>query len=106
MGGVDKGVEDGVQQQLSKVVDGVGDEGGDAEVVGAGLAVAEFQVVEVNAGKEQQGVLVVCGELVLGPVVLGARTVERGMDDGLDGIEMLDYLLALFQLLLGTLLVP
>jgi hypothetical protein len=66
MWGVGERVEDGVEEQLAEVVDGVGDEGGDAEVVGAGLALAEVEVGEVDAGEEEERVLVVGGELVLG----------------------------------------
>jgi hypothetical protein len=103
--GVGERVEDGVKEKLAKVVDGVGDEGGDAEVVGAGLALAEVEVGEVDAGEEEERILVVGGELVLGLessvshvypkwgnahlVVFGARPVERRMHNGLYRVEAL-----------------
>jgi hypothetical protein len=54
-----------VEEEFAEVVDGVGDEGGDAEVVGAGLAVAEFEGADVDAGEVEEGVFVVGGEFVL-----------------------------------------
>jgi hypothetical protein len=63
--GADEGVEDGMQQQLAEVVDGVADEGGDAEVVGARLAVAQLEGADVDAGEVEEGVFVVGGEFVL-----------------------------------------
>ena len=61
---VDERVENGVEEKLAKVVDGVGDEGGNAEVVGTRLAFTELELGNVDTGKIEEGVLVVCGELV------------------------------------------
>ena len=63
--GADEAVEDGVQQQLAEVVDGVADEGGDGQVVGARLAVAQLEGADVDAGEVEEGVFVVGGEFVL-----------------------------------------
>ena len=51
-------IQNGVQKQLAKVVDGIGDEGGDAEVVGARDALAFWKFFEVDAGQVQEGVFV------------------------------------------------
>jgi len=63
---VGEGIEDRVQQQLAEVVDAVGDEGGDGEVVGARLAVRGGEAGEVDAGEVEERVFVVRGELVFG----------------------------------------
>lgn len=59
-------VEDRVQQQLAEVVDRVGHERRDGEVVGAGLPLGGREVVEGDAGEVEEGVFVVRGEFVLG----------------------------------------
>jgi hypothetical protein len=63
--GADERVEDGVEEELAEVVDGVADEGGDGQVVRARLAVAQLEGADVDAGEVEEGVLVVGGELVL-----------------------------------------
>lgn len=45
VGRLGEGVQDGVQQQFTEVVDGVGDEGGHAEVVGAGDTLGFVEVL-------------------------------------------------------------
>ena len=55
-----------MEEKLAKVVDGVGNEGGDAEVVGTRLALAELELGHVDTGEIEESILVVCGELVLG----------------------------------------
>lgn len=64
--GVGEGAEDGVEEELAEVVDGVGDEGRDAEVVGAVLAVFEGERSDVDAGEVEEGVFVVCSEFGFG----------------------------------------
>lgn len=73
MGGGDEGVEDGVEEELAEVVDGVGDEGCDAEVVGAALGFFRGEGGEVDAGEVEEGVAVVGGEVMfcLGKTVSG-----------------------------------
>ena len=63
--GADEGVEDGVQQEFAEVVDRVGDEGGDAEVVGARARFRAREGFEIDAGEVEEGVAVVGGEVVL-----------------------------------------
>ena len=82
-----QGVEDGVQEELAEVVDGVGDEGGDAEVVGAGVGLGGGELCDVDAGEVEEGVAVVGGEVLLGLVVAGVCAVEGGVYLGLDGVE-------------------
>ena len=43
-----------MEQELAEVVDGVGDEGGDAEVIGAGLSLTKVKIGEIDAGKEEE----------------------------------------------------
>ena len=64
MRGRGKGVEDGVQQELAEVVDGVGDQGRDAEVVGAGLEIGGGEGGEVDTGEVEEGVMIIGGEVV------------------------------------------
>lgn len=66
VGCVDERIEDRVEKELSKVVDGVGDEGSDAEVVGTRLALAELELADVDTREIEEGVFVICRELVLG----------------------------------------
>lgn len=66
MRGLRQRVQDRVQQQLAEVVDRVGDQGGNAEVVGAGDTFALWELLEVDAGQVQQGVFVEGGEFLLG----------------------------------------
>lgn len=66
VGGFGERVQDWVQEELAEVVDGVGDEGGDAEVVGAGDALGFGEVLEVDAGQVEEGVFVKGGEFLLG----------------------------------------
>ena len=58
-------VEDRVQEQFAEVVDRVGDEGGDAEVVGARPGFRGRERFEVDAGEVEERVAVVGGEVVL-----------------------------------------
>jgi len=64
--GVGECVQDGVEKELAEVVDGVGDESGNAEVIGTSLAFAKVKIGEVDAGEEEERILVVCRKLVLG----------------------------------------
>lgn len=64
--GVGEGAQDGVEEELAEVVDGVGDEGCDAEVVGAVLAVFEGEGFDVDTGEVEEGVFVVCSEFGFG----------------------------------------
>lgn len=66
MGCVDERVEDRVEEELAKVVDGIGDEGGDAEIVGTRLALAQLEFGDVDTGEVQEGVFIICGKLVFG----------------------------------------
>ena len=94
-----QGGEDGVQEELAEVVDAVGDEGGDAEVVGAGLGVRRGEGGEVDAGEVEEGVFVVGAEVERGLVVGGVDAVEgrvhfgfdavEGVEDGFGGVEVL-----------------
>jgi len=83
----DEAVEDGVQQQLTEVVDRVGDQGGDAEVVGAGLGFGGGEGVEVDAGEVEEGVLVVSAVVAGGLVVGRVDAVEGRVHFGLDAVE-------------------
>lgn len=58
-----QGREDGVEEELAEVVDGVGDECGDAEVVGAAKTGVGGHVVEGNAGEVEEGRPVVRREI-------------------------------------------
>lgn len=60
--GVFERVEDGVQEELAKVVDGLAEQGGDGEVVGAFLLLGGAEVGDVDAGEVEEGVFVVGGE--------------------------------------------
>ena len=82
-----QGGEDGVQQELAEVVDAVRDEGGDAEVVGAGLGVVRGEGGEVDAGEVEEGVFVVGAEVEGGLVVGGVDAVEGGVDFGFHAVE-------------------
>lgn len=55
-----------MQQELAEVVDRVGDEGGNAEVVGAGDTFALRELFEVDAGQVEEGIFVEGGEFLLG----------------------------------------
>ena len=52
-------VENWVEEELAEVVDAVGDEGRDAEVVGSGLPLALVEVGELYAGEVEERVFVV-----------------------------------------------
>lgn len=59
MRGIRKGVEDWVEEKLSKVIDGVRNEGSNAQVVGSGLTLSGCESSDVYACKKEEGVLVV-----------------------------------------------
>lgn len=61
-----EGVQDRVQEEFTEVVDGVGDERGHAEVVCAGDALGFTEILEVDAGEVEEGVLVEGGEFLFG----------------------------------------
>ena len=46
-----EGREDRVEEEFAEVIDAVGDQGGDAKVVGAGLGVGLCEGGEVDAGE-------------------------------------------------------
>jgi hypothetical protein len=54
-----------VQEKLAEVVDGVGDQSGDAEVIGARDALRFGKVFEVDTGQVEKGVFVERGEFLL-----------------------------------------
>jgi hypothetical protein len=54
-----------VQEKLSEVVDGVGDQSGDAEVIGAGDALRFREIFEVDTGQVEKGIFVERGEFLL-----------------------------------------
>lgn len=66
MRGLGQGIKDRVEEKLAEVVDGVGDQRGDAEVVGALGALFFLEVLEVDTGQVQEGVFVERGEFLLG----------------------------------------
>ena len=76
-----------MEEEFAEVVDGVGDEGGDAEVVGAGLGVGGGEGGDVDAGEVEEGVFVVGPVVFVGLVVAGVDAVEGGVDFGFDGVE-------------------
>ncbi|KAJ5082902.1 hypothetical protein N7532_011945 [Penicillium argentinense] len=57
-------IQNGVQEELAKVVDGVGDQRSDTEVVGAREALVFGEVFEVDAGQVQEGVFVERGKFL------------------------------------------
>ena len=57
-------VKNGVQEQLAKIVDGVGYKRRDAEVVGTRLGVVVGQCFEVNTSEIEESILVIGGEVV------------------------------------------
>ena len=59
MRGIRKGVEDWVEEKLSEVIDGVRNEGSDAQIVGSGLTLGSCESSDVYACEEEEGVLVV-----------------------------------------------
>ena len=59
MRGIRKGVEDWVEEKLSEVIDGVRNEGSDAQIVGSGLTLSGCESGDVYACEEEEGVLVV-----------------------------------------------
>lgn len=61
-----QGIKDRVEEKLAEVVDGVGDQRGDTEVVGTLGALVFLEVLEVDAGQVQEGVFVERGEFLLG----------------------------------------
>lgn len=66
MRGLGEGVEDGMQEEFSKVVDGVRHQSGDAEIVRARDAFFLREVFEVNAGEIEESILVVRCEFFFG----------------------------------------
>lgn len=54
-----------MQEKLSEVVDGVGDQSGDAEVIGAGDALRFREIFEVDTGQVEKGIFVERGEFLL-----------------------------------------
>ena len=76
-----------MEEELAEVVDAVGDESRDAEVVGAGLGVLFGEGGEVDAGEVEEGVFIVGAEVEGGLVVGGVDAVEGGVDFGLDAVE-------------------
>lgn len=66
MRGLGQGIQDRVQQELTEVVDRVGDESGNAEAVGAGDTFALGEPFEVDTGQVEEGVFVEGGEFLLG----------------------------------------
>lgn len=90
-------VEDGVKEKFTKVVDGVGNESSDREVVSDALAVFEGERFELDACEVEEGGTVVGGKFMLGLVVVGADAVEGGVNDRLDRVECVEDLLALVQ---------
>lgn len=87
---VGEGLEDRVEQELAEIVDGIGDEGGDAEIVGARLGVFEGERFEVDAGEVEESVFVVGAEVGFGLEVAGVCTVEGGVDFRLDRVEVIE----------------
>lgn len=85
--GGDEAVEDRVQQQLAEVVNRVGDQGGDAEVVGAGLGFGGGEGVKVDAGEVEEGVLVVGAVVARGLMVGRVDAVEGRVHFGFDAVE-------------------
>lgn len=57
-----KGVKDGVKEEFAKVVDGVGDEGGYAQVVCSSGAIFLCQVFDLDTGEVKEGIFVVGSE--------------------------------------------
>jgi hypothetical protein len=55
-----------VEKELAEVIDGVGHKGGDAEVIGTSLSFAEVEIGKIDAGEEEQRILVVSSKLMLG----------------------------------------
>lgn len=53
-----------MQEKLAEIVDGVGDQSGDAEVIGARDALGFGEVFEVDAGQVQESVFVERGEFL------------------------------------------
>lgn len=99
--GVFEGIEDRVKEKFTKVVDGVGDQGGDRKVVCDALAVFQGERFKINAGEVEEGCAVVGGELVLGLVVVGADAVEGSVDNRLNRVECVEDLFALVEVFAG-----
>lgn len=64
--GADQGLEDRVEEELAEVVDGVGDEGCDGEIVGARARFVGGEGFRVDAGEVEEGVFVEGGEFEFG----------------------------------------
>jgi hypothetical protein len=94
-------VEDRVEEKFTEVVDGVGDQGSDREVVCDTLAVFKGKRFEVDTCEIEEGSTVVGGELVLGLVVVGANAIEGSVNDGLNRVECIEDLFALIEILTG-----
>lgn len=60
------------------------------------------EIGRLNAGKVEESILVVIEEFLLCRVIVGVDAVERGVDDGLDGIETIEDLLSFIELVAGT----
>ena len=76
-----------MEEELAEVVDGVGDEGCDAEIVCTRLGVIRGEDVQINACEVEESVLVVGAEIFVGLIVAGVDAVEGGMNLVLDGVE-------------------
>lgn len=94
-------VEDRVEKKFTEVVDGVGDQSSNREVVCDTLAVFEGKRFEVDACEVEKSSAVVGGELVLGLVVVGANAIEGSVYDRLNRVECVENLLALVEILTG-----
>lgn len=88
-GGLQRG-EDGVEEEFAEVVDAVGDEGRDAEIVCSRLGVGLCKRLEVDAGEVEEGVFVIGAEVEGGLVVSGVDAVECGVDFGFDAVERVE----------------
>lgn len=54
-----EGVEDGVEEELAKIIDGFTEKGSDGEVVRPFLLLFGGEIRDVHTGKVEEGVLVV-----------------------------------------------
>jgi hypothetical protein len=105
-----------MQEELSEVVNAVGDKSGNGEVKGTISAVIWSEVFELDTGEEEEGVFVVSCEVlgclikllvseILRPrwdgesylVVGGVFAVEVGVDDGFDKVKGVQQTFAFIQ---------
>ena len=86
-------LEDGVHEELAKVVDGLAHECGNAEVVGAGGALfwREIRGNVRDAGEVQERVLVVLAVLCAALVQVAADAVEGRVHDSRDVVELVQH---------------